>query len=66
MVTAYTDVLTFFPPGEGVGFKFHLITYVCVLIRAFVVDQNLILSHPCHTLLLELGEIIFKFHFYIL
>ena len=35
----------------------------CVLIRAFVVDQNLILYHPCHTFLLEVGEGSFKIHF---
>ena len=39
---------------------------VCVLIRAFVVVQSLTLYHPCHTFLLEVGEVIFKFHFYIL
>jgi hypothetical protein len=36
---------------------------VCVLIRAFVIDQNLILYHPFHTFLLEGWEGRFKFHF---
>jgi len=36
---------------------------VCVLIRAFVVDQNLILYHSFHTFLLEAGEGSFKFNF---